>query len=200
MGNIYHERKSPRANWHEYDGGDYFVTICTKDKFHYFGEIKNDEIKLTDIGIYLKSQIENIQKYYPFAEVLLYTIMPNHIHLIISICTDAIHRVHTSDAIHRVHTAVNTNDTAIHRVHNNDNNDTMDAINRVPTSARNVMKKQMLGSVIRGLKARVTKYANDNKIQFAWLGRYNDRIIRNKNEMNRIAEYITNNPIKWKSN
>ena len=76
----------------------------------------------------------------------------------------------------------------------------MDAINRVPTSARNVMKKQMLGSVIRGLKARVTKYANDNKIQFAWLGRYNDRIIRNKNEMNRIAEYITNNPIKWKSN
>ena len=162
MGNIYHERKSPRANWHEYDGGDYFVTICTKDKFHYFGEIKNDEIKLTDIGIYLKSQIENIQKYYPFAEVLLYTIMPNHIHLIISICTDA--------------------------------------INRVPTSARNVMKKQMLGSVIRGLKARVTKYANDNKIQFAWLGRYNDRIIRNKNEMNRIAEYITNNPIKWKSN
>ena len=171
MGNIYHERKSPRANWHEYDGGDYFVTICTKDKFHYFGEIKNDEIKLTDIGIYLKSQIENIQKYYPFAEVLLYTIMPNHIHLIISICTDAINRVHTSDAI-----------------------------NRVPTSARNVMKKQMLGSVIRGLKARVTKYANDNKIQFAWLGRYNDRIIRNKNEMNRIAEYITNNPIKWKSN
>ena len=180
MGNIYHERKSPRANWHEYDGGDYFVTICTKDKFHYFGEIKNDEIKLTDIGIYLKSQIENIQKYYPFAEVLLYTIMPNHIHLIISICTDAIHRVHNND--------------------NNDNNDTMDAINRVPTSARNVMKKQMLGSVIRGLKARVTKYANDNKIQFAWLGRYNDRIIRNKNEMNRIAEYITNNPIKWKSN
>ena len=168
----YHERKSPRANWHEYDGGDYFVTICTKNQLHYFGEIKNDEIILTDIGIYLKSQIDNIQNYYPFAEVLLYTIMPNHIHLIISICTDAINRVHT---------AVSTNDTA-----------------DIPS--RNVMKKQMLGSVIRGMKARVTKYANDNKIQFAWLGRYNDRIIRNKNEMNRIAEYIINNPIKWKSN
>ena len=193
MENIYHERKSPRANWHEYDGGDYFVTICTKDKFHYFGEIKNDEIILTDIGIYLKSQIDNIQNYYPFAEVLLYTIMPNHIHLIISICTDAIHRVHNND--NDDNDDNNDNDDS-----NNDNNDTMDAINRVRTSARNVMKKQMLGSVIRGMKARVTKYANDNKIQFAWLGRYNDRIIRNKNEMNRIAEYITNNPIKWKSN
>lgn len=187
MENIYHERKSPRANWHEYDGGDYFVTISTKNQFHYFGEIKNDEIILTDIGIYLKSQIDNIQNYYPFAEVLLYTIMPNHIHLIISICTDAIHRVHNNDN--------DDNDDS-----NNDNNDTMDAINRVRTLARNVMKKQMLGTAIRGLKARVTKYANDNKIQFAWLGRYNDRIIRNKNEMNRIAEYIINNPIKWKSN
>ena len=181
MGNIYHERKSPRANWHEYDGGDYFVTICTKNKFHYFGEIKNDEIILTDIGIYLKSQIDNIQNYYPFAEVLLYTIMPNHIHLIISICTDAINRVHTSDAIHRVHTARLMDDTT-------------------DITSRNVMKKQMLGTAIRGLKARVTKYANDNNIQFAWLARYNDRIIRNKNEMNRIAKYIINNPIKWKSN
>ena len=193
MENIYHERKSPRANWHEYDGGDYFVTICTKKQFHYFGEIKNDEIILTDIGIYLKSQIDNIQNYYPFAEVLLYTIMPNHIHLIISICTDAIHRVHNNDND-------DNNDNNDNDDSNNDNNDTMDAINRVRTLARNVMKKQMLGSVIRGMKARVTKYANDNKIQFAWLGRYNDRIIRNKNEMNRIAEYITNNPIKWKSN
>ena len=192
MENIYHERKSPRANWHEYDGGDYFVTICTKKQFHYFGEIKNDEIILTDIGIYLKSQIDNIQNYYPFAEVLLYTIMPNHIHLIISICTDAINRVHNNDN--------NDNNDNDNDDSNNDNNDTMDAINRVRTLARNVMKKQMLGSVIRGMKARVTKYANDNKIQFAWLGRYNDRIIRNKNEMNRIAEYITNNPIKWKSN
>ena len=175
MGTIHHERKSPRANWHEYDGGDYFVTICTKNQFHYFGEIKNDEIILTDIGIYLKSQIDNLQNHYPFAEVLLYTIMPNHIHLIISI--------HNSDSSH-------TN-IAIPICR--------DAINRVPTE-RNVMKKQMLGTAIRGLKARVTKYANDHKIQFAWLTRYNDRIIRNKNEMNRIAEYIINNPIKWKSN
>lgn len=190
MGTIHHERKSPRANWHEYDGGDYFVTICTKNQFHYFGEIKNDEIILTDIGIYLKSQIDNLQSHYPFAEVLLYTIMPNHIHLIISI--------HNSDSSHTNIAIPNCTD-AINRVQNFAIPICRDAINRVPTE-RNVMKKQMLGTAIRGLKARVTKYANDHKIQFAWLTRYNDRIIRNKNEMNRIAEYIINNPIKWKSN
>ena len=33
------QRKSPRANFHDYSGGDYFVTICTRDKEHYFGQI-----------------------------------------------------------------------------------------------------------------------------------------------------------------
>ena len=30
---------SARANWHNYNGGVYFVTICTKNREHYFGEI-----------------------------------------------------------------------------------------------------------------------------------------------------------------
>ena len=30
---------SARANWHDYKGGVYFVTICTKNREHYFGEI-----------------------------------------------------------------------------------------------------------------------------------------------------------------
>ena len=27
-------RKSPRADFHDYSGGDYFITICTKNKTH----------------------------------------------------------------------------------------------------------------------------------------------------------------------
>ena len=30
---------SARADWHDYNGGIYFVTICTKNCEHYFGEI-----------------------------------------------------------------------------------------------------------------------------------------------------------------
>lgn len=32
-------RKNIRAEFHDYSGGDYFITICTRDKKHYFGEI-----------------------------------------------------------------------------------------------------------------------------------------------------------------
>ena len=43
---------STRIVWHGYDGGAYFVTICTDGKMHYFGEIADGEIKFTEIGQY----------------------------------------------------------------------------------------------------------------------------------------------------
>ena len=30
---------SSRAQWHDYNAGYYFVTICTSQRIHYFGEI-----------------------------------------------------------------------------------------------------------------------------------------------------------------
>ena len=45
---------SARANWHDYNGGVYFVTICTKNRKHYFGEIVANAttqiIQLSEIG------------------------------------------------------------------------------------------------------------------------------------------------------
>ena len=38
------QRKTPRAQWIEYNTGIYFVTVCTQNFIHYFGEISNGEI------------------------------------------------------------------------------------------------------------------------------------------------------------
>ena len=173
MKTIFSERKSPRAKWHDYNGAEYFVTICTKRQAHYFGEIINGEIILTDIGLHLKLQIENIQNHYPFVEILLYTIMPNHIHFII---------------------AIDNNKTPCRDKTNTLTDDTKNE------HMKDISNKQgWLSVCIGSIKSAVTKYANENKIPFAWQGRFHDRIIRNRNEMNRIAEYINNNPIKWES-
>ena len=32
---------------------------------------------------------------------------------------------------------------------------------------------------------------------FQWQTNYYDHIVRNENELNRIREYIMNNPVKW---
>ena len=82
------KRKSPRADFHDYSGGDYFITICTLDKKHYFGSIFNNEMNLSDIGVYCYSQINEIPKHFQYAEVPLFVVMPNHIHAIIHIDAD----------------------------------------------------------------------------------------------------------------
>ena len=87
MDGIYKSRKSPRAVFHDYSGGHYFVTICTKDKVHYFGEIINGKMELSAIGAFAQKTIDELHKHNKYAEVPLFVIMPNHVHAII--CIDA---------------------------------------------------------------------------------------------------------------
>lgn len=55
-----------------------------------------------------------------------------------------------------------------------------------------------LSSIIRGFKIGVKKHAIINNINFIWQSRFFDRIIRDKNELNRIKTYIIENPPNWK--
>ena len=54
-----------------------------------------------------------------------------------------------------------------------------------------------LASIIRAYKSSVKRFANQNEIEFEWQSRYHDRIIRDFNECSNIREYILNNPQKW---
>ena len=57
-----------------------------------------------------------------------------------------------------------------------------------------------LGSIIRGFKIGVTKYCrNNNYADVIWQRNFYDRIIRNERSLNRIREYICNNPLQWAS-
>ncbi|AGH38469.1 hypothetical protein F542_10130 [Bibersteinia trehalosi USDA-ARS-USMARC-188] len=83
-------RKSIRVKWDNYQNGSYFITICTYHKRHYFGEISNAEMMLSLLGNKLNDIIADtihIRKS-QFIEIPIYTIMPNHLHLIITLNTD----------------------------------------------------------------------------------------------------------------
>lgn len=58
-------------------------------------------------------------------------------------------------------------------------------------------QSQNLGSIIRGFKAAVKKYATLNKINFQWQPRFYDTLIRNENHLFNVRQYIINNPVKW---
>ena len=78
---------SARAKWHDYNGGMYFVTVCTQNREHYFGEIQEGAMHLTEIGKCLNEEVVKTPKMRADMnlEIPLYVIMPNHIHLIVII-------------------------------------------------------------------------------------------------------------------
>jgi len=79
------QRKNIRAEFHNYSGGDYFITICTRDMKHYFGEIINNEMCCSELGKYADEVMRTLSTHYGYIEVPLYVIMPNHVHAIIHI-------------------------------------------------------------------------------------------------------------------
>ena len=171
---------SARAATLNYNYGLYFITICTKDKVHYFGSIVQDNdgqyrMKLTPIGIELQKNLDGLSAHYPYAELIIYTIMPNHIHAIVALTTPL-----STD--HPVETERVPSEFDRH------NSMQMKQISN---------KKGKLSVVVGGFKSAVTKYSNQHNIPFGWQERFHDHIIRDHAEFCSIATYIENNVAKW---
>ena len=81
----YH-RRSIRLKGHNYSLlGEYFVTICAKNRRCLFGNIVNDKMVLNDVGMAAERCLRQIPKHYPDAIMDEYIIMPNPVHIIIMI-------------------------------------------------------------------------------------------------------------------
>jgi REP element-mobilizing transposase RayT len=61
-------------------------------------------------------------------------------------------------------------------------------------------RPKSIGSLMSGFKSAVTKRINEIRNTPGvklWQRNYYEHIIRNDDELNRIREYIANNPMKW---
>ncbi len=167
-------RKSPRAHFLNYDCGDYFVTICTKDRKHFFGEIYDDAMHLSAIGRFLEEQLNSVEMIWPGISIPLFSIMPNHVHLIISISSDMTITAGGSEEFDQ------RNPNASQRAN-------PDISRVIPPLSR----------YINSLKGCVTRYAKSIDSEFGWQARYHDHAIRNNLDGNNIAKYIIDNVAKW---
>lgn len=78
-------RKNVRVKWHDYNGGAYFITVCTQNMHHYFGEIAGITITYTPLGKCLHDILADYNKFHPNVEIPLFTVMPNHFHAVLLI-------------------------------------------------------------------------------------------------------------------
>lgn len=84
-GFLRYNRKNIRADFHDYSGGEYFITICTRNKDHFFGTIYDGKMHLTSIGKFAHDALESLHEHYRYVDVPLFIVMPNHVHAIIYI-------------------------------------------------------------------------------------------------------------------
>ncbi len=139
----------------------YFITINTKDKEHFFGEIIDEEIYLSDIGKFLKENFITIKQKISYLKVDEYAIMPNHLHMIITIA--------------------------------NENHKERGIVKGLQPLVSN-----SISSFCNHLKGKTSTWCKDNHLEFTWQERFHDRIIRDKDEYERIYHYIRTNIKNWK--
>ena len=184
-------RQSIRLRGYDYSKqGAYFITICTHQRKNLFAEITNGHIKLTEYGNIVKTQWQEIPN--RFQNIILdeYVIMPNHIHGIIhiTIWDTPAHNKPTGPSRNKP-TAVGAG--------------LAPARNRA--TARVAPTQVALGEIVGAFKSICFKhcleYVKSNypgkKMGKIWQRNYYEHIVRNENELNRIRQYIINNPTNW---
>ena len=196
---------SARAAWHDYNGGAYFVTICTHNREHYLGEITNGVMHLSEMGQIAAQCMDEVHCHFPHVDVPIYVIMPNHVHAIIIIddgCSVETHN-HASPSQAETHNHASPSQAETHNhaspsrvIHSQD--ETQNFASLQPKREFGPQSRN-LASVIRGFKIGVKKYANAHGLPFAWQSRFHDHIIRNADEMNRIVSYLENNVASWET-
>lgn len=155
------------SNWDYSSNGYYFITICTKNKINYFGEIMNNKMQLSEIGKIIEQYWLKIPKHFQFVELGEYSIMPNHIHGIL-IINNFISHVETPNL----------------------------GVSTIKIK-QNKWKSGCLGLIINQYKRICTINIRKKYENFSWQSRFYDNIIRTEKSFYYIREYIRENPINW---
>jgi putative transposase len=190
-----HHRRSIRLKNYDYaQDGAYFATICAQNKEYMFGNIIDGKMVLNSAGEMIKKWLLELKNKFKNIELDEYIIMPNHIHGIIIIETSSVgaQNVGAQDFVplrQRVQ-----NFASMQQSQNVGVQDFKPL--RCENKFQHIISRS-LGSIIRGFKIGVTKLCVQNNYEFQWQKSFYDHVIRDEKSLEKIREYIANNPLKW---
>jgi len=193
--------ESTRLPFYDYSmPGYYFVTVCVQGGHYYFGQVENKKMKLSKLGRAVGKYWQEIPKHFPFVKLDEFMVMPNHIHGIIIIMKKTQH-VETQDAKTQ---HVETQDAKTQHVETQNlaslRQKRQKRVAFLPYCCAGHHHKfgpqsRNLGSIVRGFKIGVTKYAHRQNIEFFWQARFYEHIIKTDEALRNIRGYIKNNPL-----
>ena len=207
-----HHRRSIRLSGYDYSqAAAYFITICAINRECIFGEIVNGKMILNDFGQIAHDEWLKTSEIRPNIMLDAFVIMPNHVHGIIIIsrgdlsyggeCDSPLHDednvISRDDLSYGGECDSPLHDDGISRrgeLHSPKD----DAILPTPYKTPFVSPSNNIPAIIRGYKSAVTKKLN--LLNFggsAWHRNYYEHIISSEKSYQKIADYITNNPVLW---
>lgn len=160
----------------------YFITICTGNRYCYFGKIRKGKIQLSEIGIIAQQLLNEIPKHTENVKLGAYVVMPNHVHVIIVITQNNDRR----DKPWLASTVATKQTVAIPGVKKSIGQQ------RFQNQGSNT-----ISSIIGSYKSAVTKNVHRKGLEFSWQDRFYDRIIHDDESLYFTSRYIYNNPINW---
>jgi len=167
--------ESTRLRGWDYAGaGAYFVTICTKDRAPFFGDVVDGDVILSPIGQIVADEWQKTPQIRPYVSLDEWVVMPNHLHGIIIITPVETPRRGVSTT-----TSPPTPDD--------------------PTpNPKSRLRAGSLGAIVGQIKSTCTKRIwAAGFTDFAWQTRFYDHIVRDEPSLQRIREYIAGNPARW---
>ena len=194
--NKYRIASARMKNYDYASNGAYFVTIVTKNRKHFFGNIVDGVMQLSEISEISQKYWDEIPQHFSFIRLDEMVVMPNHIHGILIIDKSIVPIVETPNLGVSTSTAspVATPTASIPPSTKKQRNK-----NHKPE-----WKPGTIGVILNQFKRICTIKSRNVKtpnlgvpVPFAWQPRFHDRIIRNENELNRIRNYIIKNPEMW---
>ncbi|MEK7073144.1 MAG: hypothetical protein AAB974_01770 [Patescibacteria group bacterium] len=175
-----HRRQSIRLCDFDYgSAGAYFVTVVTRERECLFGDVAGGVMVLNDAGRIVETWWNELPVAFPNVVTDAFVVMPNHMHGIVVI-TDV------GAGIPRPMPAFPRPDRRHHAV---------------PIGgAENAPLRRVLGDVVRFVKYESTFDINISRNTPGipvWQRNYWERVVRNESELNRIRQYIIDNPVNW---
>jgi putative transposase len=165
-------------NWDYRSNGAYFITICTANREHFFGEIigneTSKEMNFSKVGMLAEKYWEQIPEHFPFVSLGNFVIMPNHMHGILII--------NNVVAVETLQCNVCSKE---------------DGKNQFFSEIS--PKSGSISAIIRSYKSIVTRESRVIVPKFYWHSKFHDHIIRNSISFERIQNYIENNPNNWEN-
>ena len=183
-------RQSVRRKGHNYGApGDYFVTVCVRDRDPLLGVIEADAMVLSEMGLIVREEWMDLPRRFPTVHLDAFTIVPNHMHGIITIVGAPLAGARPVDEPDGV-----------------DRGDSEATRSGLPTVRAGASPAPTLGAIIGAFKSLSDRRCRqiaivahpERRFGCLWQRNYHDHVIADAAELGRIRAYMGGNVSTWR--